>query len=80
VCCKAHQIRYVVAFSPDGKEIALVLLTASAGVDAKTAMTEEAARSHWFGLLVAFSPDGNQIVSGSFDNSIWVWDAKTATS
>jgi WD40 repeat protein len=26
---------------------------------------------------VAFSPDGNQIVSGSSDNSVQVWDAKT---
>jgi WD40 repeat protein len=26
---------------------------------------------------VAFSPDGNRIVSGSFDNSIRVWDAET---
>jgi WD40 repeat protein len=24
-----------------------------------------------------FSPDGNQIVSGSWDNSVRVWDAKT---
>ena len=26
---------------------------------------------------VAFSPDGRQIVSGSNDWSVWVWDAKT---
>jgi len=25
----------------------------------------------------AFSPDGNQIVSGSWDDSLRVWDAKT---
>ncbi len=25
---------------------------------------------------VAFSPDGNQIVYGSSDKSVWVWDAK----
>ncbi|KIM19967.1 hypothetical protein M408DRAFT_30770 [Serendipita vermifera MAFF 305830] len=27
---------------------------------------------------VAFSPDGTRIVSGSHDNTIWVWDAETA--
>ena len=27
--------------------------------------------------LVAFSSDGTQIVSGSSDNSVWVWDAST---
>src|SRR5580704_13956727 len=26
---------------------------------------------------IAFSPDGNQIVSGSYDQSVRVWDAKT---
>ena len=28
---------------------------------------------------MAFSPDGKQIVSGSYDNSVRVWDAVTGT-
>jgi WD40 repeat protein len=26
---------------------------------------------------VAFSPDGTQIISGSDDNTVWLWDATT---
>ena len=26
---------------------------------------------------VAFSPDGKHIVSGSYDKTIWLWDAET---
>ena len=30
-------------------------------------------------LSVAYSPDGKHIVSGSFDNTVKVWDSQTGT-
>jgi WD40 repeat protein len=37
-------------------------------------------RGHTKGVRsVAYSPDGKQIVSGSFDNTVKVWDSQTGT-
>ena len=44
--------------------------------NAKTGEQLKKLQGHTLGVYsVAFSPDGNQIVSGSSDQSVWVWDS-----
>jgi WD40 repeat protein len=67
------------AFSPDGRRIALAAQNRTPRVwDASTGRELLALRGHVAGVLcIDFSPDGRRIVTASLDRSAKVWDAQT---
>ncbi len=66
------------AFSPDGRRLALAGEKAVQVWDATTGQLVHPLRGHdgWV-VAVAFSPDGQRVASGSFDTTVIIWDTGT---
>jgi WD40 repeat protein len=73
------QFAYGIAFSPDGKRLALACADAIARVWDITTRREVAVfRGHKSAVsCVAFNPDGRRIASGGDDHTVKVWEAAT---
>src|SRR5262245_21371302 len=73
--------RYVtsVAFSPDGKMLALASHDMAVRLcDARTRQELAILKGHTNHVnSVAFSPDGKTLASGSMDDTVKLWDAQT---
>ena len=73
---------FSVAWSPDGKHLALGYADGSVQVcdatNGKKDFTVQGHSSHVWAL--AWSPDGKRLASASWDHTVQVWDAGTGTS
>ncbi|NIS67143.1 MAG: myosin kinase, partial [Gemmatimonadales bacterium] len=70
---------WAVAFSPDGRQIAVGGDGRSATIlDATTGSELRTLRGHaWEVYGVAFSPDGKFLATGSRDQTVKIWDTAT---
>jgi RNA polymerase sigma factor (sigma-70 family) len=71
---------HAVAFSPDGKTVAVEWPNGGTVrlLDPRTGKERSTIQGHrWRVLSLAFSPDGKALATGSWDNSIRLWDVAT---
>jgi serine/threonine protein kinase len=69
---------FAVAFSPDGRRLAVTMDRSLAVLDAHTGKAVYEVRAHApVARAVAFAPDGKHIVTGGYDRLIKLWEAPT---
>src|SRR6266699_4948815 len=73
---------FAVAWSPDGKRLALGYADGSVQIrDATTGKIDFTVQGHTGHIwTVAWSPDGKRLASASWDHTVQVWDTSTGTS
>jgi WD40 repeat protein len=67
----AYRVAQLSLIAPDGSD-----LTGSDNIELQSLAEEPTGSNHWI-TSVAFSADGRQIVAGSYDTSVRIWNALT---